>query len=199
MAREPGKTEGIGRREFIAGAALTGAVATLAVCAPSVGEATQEYACRALLHNPAKCVGCGVCGMMCSLYREGEVGPAVSRSAVARDPFTYDFRFDVCRQCPSPRCYFACPRKDTARVIDGVTGLVHVNEDECIGCGLCVTACRYDPPRTKLHPERRVALSCDRCMDRAEGPICVQYCNMNALTCASGERARIPTGRYGRR
>jgi len=200
MARETDTPEGIGRREFIAGAGavITGAVSTLVACAPSVGNGSEAHTCRVLLHDPTRCVGCGVCGMMCSLYHEGEVGPSLSRSGIVRDPFTYDFVFNVCQQCRSPRCYSACPLQDIARLIDGATGTVYVDEEECIGCGSCVAACPFDPPRSKLHPEKGVAFNCDRCMDRIEGPICVAYCNMDALTCASAQRPRLPAGRHGR-
>jgi Fe-S-cluster-containing dehydrogenase component len=195
MARETETSGGIGRREFVAGAAITGAVSTLAVCTPAVGSASGIQGCRVLLHDPTRCVGCGVCGLMCSLHHEGEAGPSVSRSGLVRDPFTYDFTFHVCQQCHFPQCYFACPLKDRARLIDEDTGTVCVDAQECIGCGSCVAACRFDPPRTKLHPVTRVALSCDRCLDRDEGPICVAYCTMNALSCDSGRRPRRPGGR----
>jgi Fe-S-cluster-containing dehydrogenase component len=197
MAQDSGKPGGVGRREFIAGAGvcLTGAVTTIVSCAASVAENAEEPACRVLLHDAARCAGCGTCAMMCSLYHEGEVGPALSRSGIARDPFTYDFVFNVCQQCSYPECYFACPLRDRARLIDRRTGIVHVDEDECIGCGSCIAACRFDPPRTTMHPERRVALNCDRCMERDEGPICVEYCTMNALTCLNQRWPEAPRRR----
>jgi len=199
MARETGKPGGVGRREFIAGAGVlfTGAVTTLVACASSAAEDTEAPVCRVLLHDAARCAGCGTCAMMCSLYHEGDVGPALSRSGIVRDPFTYDFTFNVCQQCNSPACYFACPLQDRARLIDSRTGIVYVDEDACIGCGSCITACQYDPPRTTMHPEKRVALNCDRCMERDEGPICVEYCTMNALTCSNTRPPRRPRGRRG--
>jgi len=183
MARESGKPGGVGRREFIAGA-----VSTVVAGVPSVGEGAEASACRTLLHDAASCVGCGTCAMMCSLYREGDVGPVLSRSGIVRDPFSYDFIFNVCQQCFFPDCYFACPLQDRARRLDGRRGIVYVDEDECIGCGRCIAACRFDPPRTTMHPEKRVALNCDRCMERDEGPICVEYCPMNALSCSTMQR-----------
>ena len=199
MARETKKTGEVGRREFIAGAGvfITGAVSTLAVGTPSIAEGSEGPTCKVLVHDPARCAGCGTCVMMCSLYHEGEVGPVLSRSGIVRDPFSYDFTFNVCKQCSYPLCYVACPLKDRARLIDDVTGIVYVNEDRCIGCGRCVDACRFDPPRTVLHPEKRVALSCDRCMDRDEGPICAAYCTMDALTCMSVRPLRRSSGRRG--
>ena len=192
MARETGKPGGVGRREFIAGA-----VSTIAAGVPSLAEGTEAPTCRVLLHDAARCAGCGTCAMMCSLYHEGDVGPLLSRSEIVRDPFTYDFTFDVCQQCSFPGCYSACPLQDRARVIDDDTGIVYVDENECIGCGSCVAACRFEPPRTTMHPAKRVALNCDRCMERDEGPICVEYCTMNALSCSNMRRPRRPGGRRG--
>jgi Fe-S-cluster-containing dehydrogenase component len=199
MARETGKLGGFGRREFIAGAGVfvTGAVSTLAVGTPTAGKKATHHACRVLLHDPVACAGCGTCVMMCSLYREGEVGPILSRSDIVRDPFSYDFTITACEQCYYPQCYFACPLKDTARLLDDETGIVYVDEDQCIGCGSCVAACRFDPPRTHLHPAKGVALNCDRCLERAEGPICAEYCPMDALACMSIRPPRRPSGRRG--
>ena len=199
MARETGKPGGVGRREFIAGAGVffSGTVATIAAGVSCVGESTEASACRVLLYDAARCVGCGTCAMMCALYHEGDVGPALSRSGVVRDPFTYDFTFNVCQQCSSPGCYFACPLQDRARLIEDRTGIVYVDEDECIGCGSCIAACRFEPPRTTMHPEKSVALNCDRCMERDEGPICVEYCPMNALQCSNVRPPRRPRSRRG--
>ena len=191
MAEEKEEPKGIGRRQFIARAgavAITGAVAALAACTPSTKKDEEQVAASGVIvHDPKKCVGCGVCGLMCSLYHEGEAGPSLSRSGLVRDPFNYDFTFNVCQQCPSPSCYFACPLKDQARLIDSVTGARYIDEDECIGCGACIKACPFDPPRTKLHPEEKIAFTCDLCKDRREGSICVEYCPMQALTYVTKE------------
>ena len=126
--------------------------------APSIGEGTEASVCRVLSHDEARCVGCGTCAMMCALYHDGEVGPTLSRSRIVRDPFSYDFSFDVCQQCVYPECYFACPLMGKARKIDRRTGIVYADEEECIGCGSCFAACRFDPSRTTMHPEKRTLL-----------------------------------------
>ena len=176
--------DGIGRRRFIIGAGaflVTGTIAAINACIPS-SKREEVQAAGILVHDPSKCVGCGVCGLMCSLYHEGEQGNSLSRSELVRDPFTYEFTLNVCQQCPSPSCYFACPLKDIARCIDEVTGARYVDEEECSGCGKCVTACPLEPVRVKLHTEKNIAFNCDLCMGRDDGPICVEYCTANALT-----------------
>jgi len=137
-----------------------------------------------LVHNPDVCTGCGLCDLMCSLYHEGEQGQALSRAELTGDRLTADFTFNVCHQCGSPKCYDACPNKDTALCIDETTGITYINAEECNGCGECIEACPFDPPGIKLHPEKNIAFKCDLCRDRAEGPICIEYCNFDALTLA---------------
>ena len=185
MPEDRKESKGIDRRQFLTGAgavAITGAIAGLAACSPSTTKTEDEAPISGVItHDPTVCSGCGVCGLMCSLYHEGEQGPALARSGVVRDPFTYEFTFNVCQQCRSPSCYFACPLKDTALCIDSVTGARYVNEKNCTGCEKCIEACPFDPPRIVLHPEKKVVFSCDLCMGRDKGPICVEYCSMKAL------------------
>jgi len=137
-----------------------------------------------LVHDPSVCTGCGLCDLMCSLYHEGEQGQILSRGELTGDRLTAEFTFNVCRQCGSPKCYEACPNKDTALCTDETTGISYINVDECDGCSQCIEACPFNPPGIKLHPEKQVAFTCDLCRDRAEGPICVEYCNFDALTLA---------------
>ncbi len=135
-----------------------------------------------IVHDPQVCTGCGLCDLMCSLYHEGAQGQALSRGELVGDRLIAEFVFNVCRQCSSPECYDDCPNKDKALCIDETTGTKYINADKCDGCGECIEACPFDPPRIKLHPEKNVAFMCDLCRDRAEEPICVEYCSFNALT-----------------
>jgi len=180
----------IGRREFLimAGAVLAvGMVAGLAACTPDHSQ-EEEISVPAdlITHDPEKCAGCGTCVLMCSLTHEGEAGPAVSRMILDRDPFSATYAFYNCQECRSPNCYYACPNKDTARCIDQTTGVVYVNADRCPGCGKCIKACPFEPARTRLNPVTKVSMKCDLCRDRKGGPVCVQYCGMNALSITPG-------------
>ena len=140
-----------------------------------------------IMHHPTTCTGCGLCDLMCSLYHEGEQGQVLSRGELLGDRLTSEFTFTVCRQCRSPKCYDACPLKDSALCIDEATGVKYINRDECDGCGDCIEACPFEPSRIKLHPEKNVAFMCDLCRGRAEGPVCIEYCNYEALTTAMGD------------
>jgi Fe-S-cluster-containing hydrogenase component 2 len=75
--------------------------------------------------------------------------------------------------------------KDKALCIDGTIGTTYINEDECTGCGICVGACPFDPPRIKINTEKNVAFKCDLCKGRESGPICVEYCPFQALKIVS--------------
>jgi Fe-S-cluster-containing hydrogenase component 2 len=140
---------------------------------------------RVVFHDSRVCTGCGVCEVMCSLYHEGVLGRTLARSHILRRPFTAVHGHNVCQQCSSPSCYFACPLRDRAMCIDGTTGTTYVDEDECTGCGMCVKACPFDPPRIKINAEKNVAFKCDLCMGREGGPICVEYCPFQALKSVS--------------
>jgi Fe-S-cluster-containing hydrogenase component 2 len=134
-----------------------------------------------LVHDPKVCAGCGVCEIICSLYHEGVVGSALARSHIDRQPFTAEHSQSTCQHCSSPSCYFACPLKDKALRIDQTTGVTYVDEDECTGCGICVGACPFDPPRVKINVQKNVAFKCDLCREREDGPICIEYCPFQAL------------------
>jgi Fe-S-cluster-containing dehydrogenase component len=142
-----------------------------------------------LAHDPNVCTGCGICEVICSLFHEGVVGRALARSYIIRQPFTAKHSHFICQQCPSPGCYLACPLKDKAICIDDRTGTIYIDEGECTGCGICIDACPFDPPRIKTNTAKNVVFKCDLCIEREGGPICVEYCPFQALRLKSkGER-----------
>lgn len=197
MAEKKKKSSGLNRRQFITGAGsavITGAVAALTALETSGQQVAKKAAggqpavpvSGLIVHKPEVCAGCGVCNLMCALYHHGEQGPGLSNAELDRDPFNAEYVFNVCRQCRSPSCYFACPNIDEALCIDPVTGAKYVNADECEQCGKCTEACPFEPKSIKPHPETDVAMVCDLCRGRERGPICVEYCPMKALTYIPG-------------
>jgi Fe-S-cluster-containing dehydrogenase component len=143
-----------------------------------------------LVHDRKVCTGCGVCEVMCSLYHQGVPGSALARSHIVRQPFTGEHSHNTCQQCLSPSCYFACPLRDKAMCIDQTTGTAYVEKNGCTGCGMCVAACPFDPPRIKIDLQRNTATKCDLCRERESGPICVEYCPFQALRIAPKDRGK---------
>ena len=141
-----------------------------------------------IVHNDDVCTGCGQCELMCSLYHEGEQGQVLSRCEVVGDRLTSEFAFYVCQQCSSPECYEACPNQNQALCIDETMRTTYINPDKCDGCETCIDACVFAPARIKMHGEKNIAFTCDLCRGRADGPICIEYCNFGAITLAKKEK-----------
>ena len=80
-----------------------------------------------------------------------------------------------CLHCSPDRapCLTICPED----AIEEVNGAIIINEDDCIGCGLCRNAC----PVGAIHiNESGIAKKCNLCIDQ-EKPRCVLACQTEAL------------------
>ena len=85
-----------------------------------------------------------------------------------------------CKHCTDAGCVRVCP--SGALYHDPETGFVAVNQDKCIGCHYCKTACPYDVPR--YYGEKGTIEKCTGCLDRVENgmkPACVTTCQPGAL------------------
>ncbi|MEM0489086.1 MAG: 4Fe-4S dicluster domain-containing protein [Candidatus Bathyarchaeia archaeon] len=135
---------------------------------------------------PERCTGCGACELACVLYHEGFSNLAFSRIHLIYDPFAGDHKAEVCIQCYSPGCYYACPVN--AVQIDSGTGARYIDYEKCIGCGACERACPLMPEkliiRYKLVDGKRKYFKCDLCRGRPGGPACVEACPASALELA---------------
>jgi protein NrfC len=152
-----------------------------------------------LLVDIKKCQGCASCMLACSLIHEGVQSLSLSRIQVVQDSFeTFpeDLTIEQCRQCVDPPCVKVCPTG--ALHADASHGNVRVvNEEECIGCGLCYDACPYTPSRAFLVPDSAYgdapkSRKCDLCAnapyhwdDAGGGPdgkqACVAVCPVGAI------------------
>jgi Fe-S-cluster-containing dehydrogenase component len=131
--------------------------------------------------DPSKCIGCGLCEIICILEKgEPFLSPTRSRIHVIRIlPF-----FNIataCRLCSDAPCVKACPRN---ALLQKESGVISVDEDKCDLCGWCVMACPYGA--IALHSVKPSVLICDLC----EGdPKCVEFCPEEALALASQDEA----------
>src|SRR5262249_55814320 len=74
----------------------------------------------------------------------------------------------------------ACPAPGA--IVQYVNGIVDVNTEQCIGCGMCETGCPFDVPR--YHEKTSKMAKCTLCVDRVEvglEPACVKACPTGCL------------------
>ncbi|MDR0513592.1 MAG: 4Fe-4S dicluster domain-containing protein [Coriobacteriaceae bacterium] len=139
------------------------------------------------------CTGCKACQVACQQKNE------LPAALVWRRVLTYGggkwvdkgshhvpegvFRYFVsaaCNHCAAPACMAVCPVDAIAK--DDQTGAVWINQDICIGCGSCETACPYMIPMLDERTGKEV--KCDMCRDylaQDKLPLCVVSCNQRAL------------------
>jgi formate dehydrogenase iron-sulfur subunit len=89
-------------------------------------------------------------------------------------------RKDQCMHCEEPGCLIACP--SDGAIVQYANGIVDFQQDECIGCGYCITGCPFNIP--KMSPKSQKVFKCTLCVDRvAEGlePACIKACPTGCL------------------
>ena len=125
-----------------------------------------------IVHN--NCVGCRLCGMICSLTHEGECSITKSRIRIVRDEEFGNNLVSLCIQCADAYCLDSCTFGALSR--DEKTGAVVVDDKLCTGCEECVAACPVGGP--SLDKDRNIVFKCDLC---GGDPECVKFCSREAL------------------
>ena len=161
----------------------------------------------AKLIDTSKCIGCKACQVACMEWNDlrDEVGsnfgsyqnPAdltprswtLMRFAEYENPqgdLEWLIRKDGCMHCADPGCLKACPAPGA--IVQYSNGIVDFQEENCIGCGYCVTGCPFNIPRIARRDHK--AYKCTLCSDRvAVGlePACVKACPTGALVFGTKE------------
>jgi Fe-S-cluster-containing dehydrogenase component len=124
----------------------------------------------------SKCVACKACEMACSFKHFDEFAPTKAR--IVNEVFLEEGKFITvtCMQCDDPWCLRACPKLAISK--DPVTGVVTVDEQKCVGCRTCVSACPFG--MIKYVVETGKADKCNLCGD--DFPECVTFCPTGCLT-----------------
>lgn len=131
------------------------------------------------------CTGCTTCQMACSLSHEGECSPKESRIQIVKNEEKAIYIPVVCRQCEHPACLTTCPVGAIHK--DLKTEVIHIDQELCDSCGICVTACPYGA--VSLYPGKGTAFVCDLCGGK---PKCVEVCGTGVLRyCAPYQFAAI--------
>lgn len=162
----------------------------------------------AKLIDESKCIGCKACQVACSQWNElsDDVGnnigvydnpqdltdktwtlmrfAEVSTDNAATSGLEWLIRKDGCMHCADPGCLKACPAPGA--IVQYANGIVDFKQENCIGCGNCVTGCPFDIPRISKQDNK--AYKCTLCSDRVSvglEPACVKTCPTGAITFGS--------------
>ncbi|SER82686.1 respiratory selenite reductase subunit SrrB [Salipaludibacillus aurantiacus] len=130
-----------------------------------------------LLIDASKCTGCHACSIACSMYNELEEEVTYNRlEFIERGKYPNAVMEIVplqCMHCDNPPCATVCPTNATFKREDGI---VSIDENKCIGCKYCMTACPYDARQLN---ESRIPEKCRWCPEMLEAgkqPACSSTC-----------------------
>lgn len=159
----------------------------------------------AKLIDVSKCIGCKACQVACMEWNDlrDEIGscagtytnPAdlsdqswtLMRFAEHETPqgdIEWLIRKDGCMHCADPGCLKACP--SPGAIVQYANGIVDFHEENCIGCGYCITGCPFNVPRISKKDHK--AYKCTLCSDRVSvglEPACVKACPTGAIVFGS--------------
>ncbi|KAB2311602.1 formate dehydrogenase subunit beta [Betaproteobacteria bacterium SCN2] len=167
------------------------------------GEAVKV----AKLIDISKCIGCKACQVACMEWNDlrDEVGDnfgvydnprdltdqswtlmRFSEVEVQAGKLEWLIRKDGCMHCADPGCLKACP--SPGAIVQYANGIVDFHQENCIGCGYCITGCPFDIPRISKKDSK--VYKCTLCSDRVAvgmAPACVKTCPTGAIVFGSKE------------
>ena len=168
---------------------------------PSVRQTVEV----AKLIDISKCIGCKACQVACEEWNDvrdvvgHNVGVYDNPADLTADSWTvmrfteyvdeagkleWLIRKDGCMHCAEPGCLKACPAPGA--IVQYSNGIVDFIEENCIGCGSCITGCPFNIPRISKKDNK--AYKCTLCSDRVGvglEPACVKTCPTGAITFGS--------------
>ena len=150
--------------------------------------------------DTSTCIGCKACEVACQEWNDlkvvhtQQVGSYQTLPSLDADfwnlikfnelevdgNLAWLMRKDQCMHCSDPGCLRACPAPGA--IVQYENGIVDVNPEQCIGCGLCETGCPFDVPRFSAKTGKMA--KCTLCVDRVEvglEPACIKSCPTGCL------------------
>jgi formate dehydrogenase iron-sulfur subunit len=150
--------------------------------------------------DTSTCIGCKACEVACQEWNDLDVAATHQTGTYQTLPTLHaDFwnlirfheeefegglawlmRKDQCMHCADPGCLAACPAPGA--IVQYANGIVDVNPENCIGCGLCETGCPFDVPRFSSKTGKMA--KCTLCVDRVDNglePACIKACPTGCL------------------
>lgn len=146
----------------------------------------------AMLIDQTRCIGCGACTVNCKgRYEEASFGVLRTRmNEYQTGTFPnvkMAYRKHACMHCFDPKCVEVCPKQAISKVEGENGGMVVIDVEECIGCGMCVSACPFGAP--EMDGERRKSEKCTFCHKqvlKGKATYCADACPVGAIS--FGER-----------
>jgi anaerobic dimethyl sulfoxide reductase subunit B len=155
--------------------------------------------------NSSTCIGCKTCLIACKDKNDLPVEVNWRRSIeycggswqgekhmkVPDNVFVYYLTLS-CQHCENPLCLINCP---VTAISKDDNGIVHVDQEICIGCQTCASVCPYDAPQFGGDSDKMS--KCDMCFDLitvGENPVCVDACPLRALDWGEMEDLRKKYG-----
>ena len=174
---------------------------------PVPGAGLKRGTAVAKLIDTTTCIGCKACEVACLEWNGLAIGETSFQNSYQTMPETaWNFwnlikfdeherddgglmllmRKDQCMHCAEPGCLIACPAEGA--IVQYANGIVDFQQDQCIGCGYCLTGCPFNIP--KFSPASHKVFKCTLCADRVnEGlePACIKACPTGCLQFGSKE------------
>ncbi len=172
------------------------------------GTALREVPLVAKYIDTTTCIGCKACEAACQEWNDLPNVATEPRGTYQTMPtmtatfwnliqfrevdtpagFAWLMRKDQCMHCAEPGCLEACPAPGA--IVQYANGIVDVDAEKCIACGLCETGCPFDVPRYSRTTGKMA--KCTLCVDRVDvglEPACVKACPTGCLQ--FGEKANL--------
>jgi len=168
---------------------------------PAPGAGFKRESEVAKLIDTTTCIGCKACEVACLEWNGLSFSDTTFQNSYQTMPETaYNFwnlikfneyepeggslmllmRKDQCMHCEEPGCLIACPADGA--IVQYANGIVDFQQDQCIGCGYCLSGCPFNIP--KFSPTSHKVFKCTLCGDRvSQGlePACIKACPTGCL------------------
>jgi formate dehydrogenase beta subunit len=176
-----------------------------ATTSPAPGVRTLPIVSK--LIDTSTCIGCKACEVACQEWNDLPPETTVQMGTYQTLPdLTANYwnlikfnehedegglhwlmRKDQCMHCTEPGCLMACPAPGA--IVQYTNGIVDFQQDQCIGCGYCMTGCPFNVP--KFNAKTRRVYKCTMCVDRVSvglQPACVKACPTSCLQFGTKEQ-----------
>jgi formate dehydrogenase iron-sulfur subunit len=148
---------------------------------------------KAILYDSTLCIGCRECEKACStkwgLTYNDKIGAEERLSAhklTTIKTFGDKYSRRLCMHCEEPTCVSVCP---VGALRKTALGPVVYDENKCMGCRYCLTACPFQVPVYEWSSRLPRVRKCDMCYERQSAgkpTACTEACPVGATIC--GER-----------